>query len=127
MKVCQRRQVLVVEVQHSDSTFGDDSSLPLLLVQDSFLPGQVMELASADGKFQQFLKQLDKGEDELCVVGMHPYNPGEPLNVGVSVTIESIQHNSLLKVRGKEIVLAIRLPRVVSWPIWKLRRILIRF
>lgn len=87
-------------------------TLPLLLVQDSLLPGQVMELASTDGKFKQMLSQLDTNgnhndNDELCVVGMHPYNPGEPLNVGVSVVIEEVvvqRHHSILKVRGKDIV-----------------------
>jgi hypothetical protein len=92
-------------------------TLPLLLVQDSLLPGQVMELASTDGKFKEMVKQLqqldsnnnknDEESLELCVVGMHPYNPGEPLNVGVSVVIEQIinhRHHSILKVRGNQIV-----------------------
>eukprot|EP00545_Synedropsis_sp_CCMP1620_P013778 CAMPEP_0119006208 /NCGR_PEP_ID=MMETSP1176-20130426/2167_1 /TAXON_ID=265551 /ORGANISM="Synedropsis recta cf, Strain CCMP1620" /LENGTH=336 /DNA_ID=CAMNT_0006958101 /DNA_START=75 /DNA_END=1085 /DNA_ORIENTATION=+ len=100
--------------------------LPLLLVQDSLLPGQTMELSSTDGKFQTMVSRLlsknndnndndnnQNDEQLLCVVGMHPTNPGEPLNIGVSVTIDSIQvlrgsssddGHVLLTVRGKHVV-----------------------
>lgn len=91
-------------------------TLPLLLVQDSLLPGQTMELASADGQFNAMLDQSllssnsddnDNTTPQLCIVGMHPSNPGEPLSMGVSATIESVQRSgrqSLLLVKGLAIV-----------------------
>jgi hypothetical protein len=62
-------------------------TLPLLIGQDSLLPGQKLELTSADAKFQRMCQTLHVN-DEVALVGMHPYRPGEPLTVGVTVVVE---------------------------------------
>jgi hypothetical protein len=77
-------------------------TLPLLICQDSLLPGQTMELGSADAKFQHMCRSI-RVDDELALVGMHPYKAGEPLTVGVTVVVEQKTTN-VLKVKAKEVV-----------------------
>lgn len=66
-------------------------TLPLLLVQESLLPGQTMELGSVDRKFLQLVESLSI-HDELGLVGMHPLDKRQPLNVGCTVRVKEIQH-----------------------------------
>jgi hypothetical protein len=77
-------------------------TLPLLICQDSLLPGQTMELVSADAKFQHMCRSVQVN-DELALVGMHPHKVGEPLTVGVTVVVEQKSTN-VLKVKAMEVV-----------------------
>jgi len=79
-------------------------TLPLLLVKESLVPGQTMELGSVDRKFQHLVHSLSI-RDELGLVGMHPHDQRQPLNVGVTVVVKEIQHStfgSVLTVQAKE-------------------------
>jgi hypothetical protein len=79
-------------------------TLPLLLGQSSLLPGQVMQLSSPDHKFHDFCSALD--DKELSLVGVHPYNPAQPLSVGVTVDVLEIstlaKGLTVLTVKGQE-------------------------
>jgi len=77
---------------------------PLLMVESSLLPGQTMEMGSADYKFEKFATGLST-ESELGIVGFHPYNKAQPLSVGVMVEAQDMTKREgicVLTVKGKE-------------------------
>lgn len=79
------------------------TTLPLLICQDSLLPGQTMELSSPEDKFQTMCSSLGEG-DELALVGMHPFQTGNPLTVGVICVVVDSSKTNTLKVKGKQVV-----------------------
>jgi len=77
---------------------------PLLMVESSLLPGQSMEMFSPDCKFLKFVTKLSN-EQEMGIVGFHPYKKEQPLSVGVMVDIIDVSmqgETCLLRVEGKE-------------------------
>jgi hypothetical protein len=62
------------------------TTLPIV-ISEAMLPGQVLEMGSADPKFIQLLQQvLSSKTGEFGMIGINPHT-GRPLNIGVTVAL----------------------------------------
>jgi hypothetical protein len=58
------------------------TAIPIVIL-DSMLPGQSLEIGSADPKFQKLIQHVfDSPEREIGMIGLNPHT-GRPLNLGV--------------------------------------------
>jgi hypothetical protein len=77
---------------------------------DSMLPGQSLEIGSADPKFQKLIQHvLDSPERDIGMIGLNPHT-GRPLNLGVRIV-----YNSMLSLLGCDTGRIIQRSRLTSF------------
>jgi hypothetical protein len=66
------------------------TAIPIVIL-DSLVPGQSLEIGSADPKFQKLIQHVfDSPEREVGMIGLNPHT-GRPLNLGVrSVRVRAL-------------------------------------